>query len=135
LPLHDRFKNNYLSKKTSLRMHIESVTIKNFRCFGEEPTKITLVPDVTILIGANGAGKSAFVEALRRLFGLSREERTLTRNDVHFGPGETPEVVGQREVFIDVVFAFPELTVATPAALQTVPEVFKVMTAAGPGQR
>jgi putative ATP-dependent endonuclease of OLD family len=69
-------------------MHIESVTIENFRCFGPEPTVVTLGPDITALIGVNGAGKTAFIEALRRLFGVTREERTLTRADVHFGRDE-----------------------------------------------
>lgn len=116
-------------------MHIESVTITNFRCFGPEPTSVSLGPDVTALIGTNGAGKSAFIEALRRLFGVTREERTLTRADVHFGPGERPEDIKDREIVIDVVFAFPELTRRrAQAAARTVPEVFRVMTAAGPGK-
>ena len=63
-------------------MHIESVSLTNFRCFGPESTVITLCPDVTALVGANGAGKSAFIEALRRVFGPTRDERTLTRADV-----------------------------------------------------
>ena len=115
-------------------MHIESVTLTNFRCFGPEPTVITLGPDVTALIGANGAGKTAFIEALRRVFGLTREERNLTRADVHFGPRERPEDVDERQVVIDVVFALPELADANPDAVRTVPEVFRVMTAAGPGE-
>jgi putative ATP-dependent endonuclease of the OLD family len=60
-------------------MHVESVTLQNFRCFGNGPTVVRLGPDITALIGANGAGKTAFIEALRRLFGVTREERTLTR--------------------------------------------------------
>src|SRR4051812_41226262 len=116
-------------------MHIESVTLRNFRCFGENPTAVTLGQDLTALIGANGAGKSAFIEALRRLFGITREERTLSRTDVHFGPSEKPDTVESREVVIDVVLAFPELaaTEVTAEAVQTVPEVFRVMTAGSPG--
>jgi len=115
-------------------MFIESVTLQNFRCFGPDPTTVTLGADITALIGANGAGKTAFIEALRRLFGLSREERTLTRADVHFGPDETPDTVASRELVIDVVFAFPELRAAGIDAAMTVPEVFRVMTASGPGE-
>ncbi|WP_316167513.1 MULTISPECIES: ATP-dependent nuclease [unclassified Bradyrhizobium] len=115
-------------------MHIESVTLQNFRCFGTEPTTVTLGEDLTALIGANGSGKSAFIEALRRLFGVTREERTLSRADVHFGPDEKPETVDSREVVIDVVFAFHELTGGDAAAASAVPDVFRVMTAAGPGE-
>src|SRR6266478_6625034 len=116
-------------------MHIESVTLKNFRCCGPHPITVTLGPDITALIGVNGAGKTAFIEALRRLFGLTREERTLTRADVHFGPDERAEEVDQREIVIDVVFAFPELAGNDPAAMRTVPEVFRVMTASAPGEQ
>ncbi|MBN8992420.1 MAG: AAA family ATPase [Rhizobiales bacterium] len=116
-------------------MHIESVTLQNFRCFGANPTTVTLGQDLTALIGANGAGKSAFIEALRRLFGVTREERTLSRADVHFGPNEKPDTVESREVVIDVVLALPELAdaEADAEAVQTVPEVFRVMTAGSPG--
>jgi putative ATP-dependent endonuclease of the OLD family len=115
-------------------MHIESVTLENFRCFGAEPTTVTLGADVTALIGANGAGKSAFIAALRRLFGLTRDERTLTRADVNFGPKESPDTVAERQIVIEVVFAFPELAEEDPDAARTVPEVFRIMTAAGPGE-
>ena len=115
-------------------MHIESVALANFRCFGSEPTTVRLGPDITALIGVNGAGKTAFIEALRRLFGATREERTLTRADVHFGPDETLDDIDQREIVIDVVFAFPELAGDDAAATRTVPEVFRVMTAAAPGE-
>jgi putative ATP-dependent endonuclease of the OLD family len=114
-------------------MHIESVTLRNFRCFGADPTTVTLGADLTALIGANGAGKSAFIEALRRLFGVTRDEKTLSRADVHFGPDEKPDAVDSREVVIDLVFAFPELADADAEAVKTVPEVFRVMTAAAPG--
>lgn len=90
-------------------MYIESITLQNFRCFGRTPTRITFVPDVTVLIGTNGTGKSALIEALRRLFGITREERTLTQADIHFGPDEVPEEVVERQVVIDVVFSFPEI--------------------------
>lgn len=115
-------------------MHIESVTLQNFRCFGPTPVEVTLGRDLTALIGANGAGKSAFIEALRRVFGVTRDERTLSRADVHFGPNEKAEEVDSREIIIDVVFAFPELAAGGPEALNTIPDVFRVMTAAGPGQ-
>ena len=115
-------------------MHIESVTLQNFRCFGAEPTTVTLGADMTALIGANGAGKSAFIEALRRLFGLTRDERTLARADVHFGPKESPDTVVERQIVIDVVFAFPELVGEDPDAARTVPEVFRIMTASGLGE-
>ena len=109
-------------------MHIESVTLQNFRCF--KNVTITLGPEVTVLIGANGAGKSAFIEALRRLFGVTTAERRMTRADVYFGHGETPESVQQREVVIDVVLAFPELREGDDdAARSTVPRFLSELAA------
>ena len=115
-------------------MHIEKITLQNFRSFGPEPETVRLGPDITALIGSNGTGKSALLEALRRLFGVTREERTLTRADVHFGPDETPDEVDEREIVIDVVFAFPELEEDDEAAGKTVPDVFGVMTASKAGE-
>jgi putative ATP-dependent endonuclease of OLD family len=113
-------------------MHIEYVKLKNFRCFGDKAVRVRLGPDITALIGGNGAGKSAFIEALRRVFGVEHSERTLRMADVHFGPKETPELVESREVVIDVVFAFPEL--ANPKNPgRSVPMVFPSMTGAKPG--
>ncbi len=58
-------------------MKLRSVTLSNFRCFGADPTTVEL-SDLTALVGANGCGKSAVLQALARLFGLSAAERTLT---------------------------------------------------------
>jgi len=88
-----------------------------------------LESDITALIGANGAGKSAFIEALRRMFGVTREERTMKQADVHFAPNERPDQVSERKVVIDVVFAFPELRDDAQDAVNTVPAVFRYMTA------
>ncbi len=45
-------------------MYIQTVTLKGFQCFGETPTKIGLTKSITTLIGANGSGKSTFLNAL-----------------------------------------------------------------------
>lgn len=43
-------------------MHIQKVTIKNFRCF--EHLEVNLDPDINIFVGNNGSGKSALLDAL-----------------------------------------------------------------------
>ena len=43
-------------------MHIQQVTIKNFRCF--EDLTVKLNPDVNIFVGNNGSGKSAVLDAI-----------------------------------------------------------------------
>jgi predicted ATP-binding protein involved in virulence len=43
-------------------MHIQQITIKNFRCF--ENLTVKLNPDVNIFVGNNGSGKSAVLDAI-----------------------------------------------------------------------
>lgn len=118
-------------------MHIYSVTISNFRCFGPNPETVLLGPDVNALIGANGSGKSAFLAALRKLFGATQEDRTFKRSDFHVEPGDHSAPPTRKEAVIEVVFAFPELEGDEPevkaAAERTVPAAFRHMTISGVG--
>ena len=43
-------------------MHIQKVTIENFRCF--ENLEVNLDPDINIFVGNNGSGKSALLDAI-----------------------------------------------------------------------
>lgn len=150
-------------------MFIESLRLRNFRCFGDVPTVLTFEPGLTVIVGANGAGKTAIIAALQKLFGSRADERRLTREDLHFGAGEEPGVpeapasesaidvaellgipeapsiteeaaqpdqpllVQTRDLEIEVVVAFPEIQAAGVQA-DAVPEVFKAMSVAGPGE-
>lgn len=87
-------------------MYIESLRLKNFRCFGEMPTLINMNPGVTGFVGDNGAGKSSALEALKRLFSPIASEQKLRKPDVHFGVAEDSQSVDEREIVIDVVFGF-----------------------------
>ncbi len=98
-------------------MLLKKLLIKNFQCFGEEPISIRFDEDVTCLIGNNGSGKSAVLTALRRLFGSSREERTVVKSDFHIRPGETDEDICGKQLCIDVTFEFSELEAADNISL------------------
>ncbi|MEQ8963968.1 MAG: AAA family ATPase, partial [Coleofasciculus sp. C2-GNP5-27] len=89
-------------------MHIESLSLRNFKCFGDTATRIPVTSGVTGFVGDNGAGKSSALEALKRLFSLVSSERLLRKSDVHFGFGEDSKSVSKREIVIDVVFGFAE---------------------------
>ena len=89
-------------------MRIERVTLTNFRCFGSDPVSIELSPDITAFIGANGSGKTAVLQALSRLFGVTNEQRRVRRQDFHVPQHEDISPTG-RTFSVEVLLDFPEL--------------------------
>jgi putative ATP-dependent endonuclease of OLD family len=132
-----------LDRRTDARLgrgvdvHIESMTLTNFQCFGPEPVTIALDPALTVLVGANGTGKSAAFEALARLFGITQEERRVHPGDFHV-PLDEAATPARRELSIDVVIAFPELAAdddePCDASMNAVPEFFRHMAANTDGE-
>lgn len=140
-------------------MIIESLRIRNFRCFGDAPVIIDFEGNLTAFVGGNGSGKTTVIAAIQKLFGTRAEDRRLVREDVHFGPDEAPGVgasgsdaesvapegataaseppqlspISSRQVEIEVVLALPELADPT-ANLDHIPDVFKAMSVADVGQ-
>jgi putative ATP-dependent endonuclease of the OLD family len=114
-----------------------------FRCFGSSdpttddlstphPVKVELDPEITALIGRNGSGKSALLEALQRLFGETREERAVRPEDFFVPPGEMIDSVPKRQMSIEVLLSFPELEAGEKGSEQTVPASFRHMIVDGP---
>lgn len=62
-------------------MHIEKISLRNFRCFGDTPVSIPIDAGITAFIGNNGAGKSSALEALKRLFSPTRSDRRIRKAD------------------------------------------------------
>ena len=125
-------------------MYITTIKLWNFRGFasrnredetlvGPLPIEVGLDPETTVVIGRNGTGKSAFLHALLRLFGETREERTVQASDFFVAPGERLESQAKRTLFIEAVIEFPELAANDAAAKKTVPSAFKhmIVTQAG----
>ncbi len=88
-------------------MKLETIRLSGFQSFGQEPTELGL-EDITYLIGPNGSGKTAVLQALCRLFAFDPSLRRIQRSDfhVHF---EEEEVPPERELWIEADFLFPEL--------------------------
>jgi putative ATP-dependent endonuclease of OLD family len=108
-------------------MFVERITLTNFRCFGPNPTTIELTPGLTAFIGANGAGKTAVMQALQRLFGITGDQRRLRRQDFHV-PIMEDVAPQQRQFELEAILSFPELDeVETNAG--AVPEFFQQMAA------
>src|SRR4051794_7917157 len=113
-------------------MHVERLTLTNFRCFGAVPVEIDLDGTLTALIGANASGKTAALVGMLRLFGVSQELRRVRVEDFHVPATEDPDNrPSERALAVDVVFAFPELKAEGTEAADTdaVPEFFQQMCA------
>ncbi|BCB72819.1 chromosome segregation protein SMC [Vreelandella aquamarina] len=88
-------------------MKLQSIRLFSFQSFGPEPTELTL-NDITYLIGPNGSGKTAALQALCRLFAFDPSLRRIRRSDFHV-PYDEEEVPEERQLWIEADFIFPEL--------------------------
>ncbi len=88
-------------------MKLHTLRLSNFQSFGEIPTVISL-EYITYLIGPNGSGKTAVLQALCRLFAFDPSLRRILRSDFHVPCGET-EAPNERKLWIEADFLFPEL--------------------------
>ena len=113
-------------------MYVESATLVGFRCFGPLPTRVALTPGLTAIVGGNASGKTALVHGLRRLFGITRSERTIELADFHVSRGAAETIVKTRSLSIDVRIELPELLKGTATA-KTVAPIFRHMRIARTG--
>lgn len=90
-------------------MKLETIRLSGFQSFGLEPTELGL-EDITYLIGPNGSGKTAALQALCRLFAFDPTLRRLQRSDFHV-PFDEVEVPSERQLWIEADFYFPNLQV------------------------
>lgn len=81
--------------------------ISNFQSFGPKAVEFDF-DDITYLIGPNGSGKTAALQALCRLFAFDPAMRRVRRSDFHVAHDEA-EVPDQRTLWIEADFHFPEL--------------------------
>ena len=102
-------------------MRIETITISGFRSFGTNPVAIELAGDLTAVIGPNASGKTALLQALGKLFGVTRAQRTIQRSDFHLPPGVDPSDRTPRSLYIDVLIVFPELAKGSATAATIAP--------------
>ncbi len=125
-------------------MHIELMKLWNFRSFassnsdlepflGPQSIDFTLEPETSVFIGRNGAGKSALIHALLRLFGETRDERSVQPSDFFVPPNERLETYPLRQLYIEAVLRFPELAAEGGDAEKTVPPAFRHMVVESEG--
>ncbi|MEY4754874.1 MAG: hypothetical protein RJA44_2549, partial [Pseudomonadota bacterium] len=85
-------------------MKLTRLRISNFQSFGPEPTAMGF-ESITYLLGPNGTGKTAVLQALVRLFGIEPALRRIQLSDFHLAPGEIGGV-GPLELWIEAQFEF-----------------------------
>ncbi len=88
-------------------MKLHTLRLSNFQSFGPEPTELSL-EDITYLIGPNGSGKTAALQALCRMFAFDPSLRRIQRSDFHV-PCDEEHVPEERTLWIEADFVFPEV--------------------------
>ncbi|KPA12543.1 chromosome segregation protein SMC [Candidatus Magnetomorum sp. HK-1] len=104
-------------------MKLSNIRVSNFISFGEEPTNFSF-EYITFLIGSNGTGKTAVLQALCRLFSFNPSLRRIKKSDFHVPQDET-EPPEERELWIEADFIFNELADGEDSA--TIPPHFAHM--------
>lgn len=64
-------------------MRISKIIIKGFRCFGYDGVIFESLEDLNVFVGHNSSGKTAALEALVKLFGRTKNEREIRKNDFY----------------------------------------------------
>lgn len=108
-------------------MKIDSITIKGFRCFGSTSTTIEFSDEITAFVGANGSGKTALLEAILRVFGITTKQRTVVRTDFYVSSDILDNNPSCRELYIDVRLTFSEVLDNNTPKDPAIPSCFRYM--------
>ena len=73
---------------------MNSVTLENFRCFGEKQT-VRLAP-LTLLVGENSTGKTSFLALIRALWDMAYDSRTPDFREEPWDLGSFDEIAHHR---------------------------------------
>lgn len=105
-------------------MNLASLRLTNFQCFGPETEEISFEDSTTMIIGPNGSGKTAILQALSRMFDANPGRRRVKTDDFHVGINEVvpPD---ERSFTIEADFVLPEA--GTESSANAVPPCFNHM--------
>jgi energy-coupling factor transporter ATP-binding protein EcfA2 len=106
-------------------MKLATLRITNFQCFGPTPQTVTFDPSTTMVIGPNGSGKTAILQALSRMFDGNPSRRRLRREDFHV-PLNEKIVPKERKLTIETDFLLPEAAASSPES-NAIPPCFNHM--------
>ena len=74
---------------------MDSITIQNYRCFGEEQTA-RLAP-LTLLVGPNSAGKTSFLALIRALWDVAFEDKVPNFREQPYDLGSFLDIVHRQD--------------------------------------
>jgi len=89
-------------------MYISKIIIKGFRAYDSEGISIDLKNKLNAFIGLNSTGKTAALEALTKVFGITKSERDLQRQDFHIAHEEDGDSIDKRFLSIEVKMNFDD---------------------------
>lgn len=105
-------------------MKLSKLRLTNFQCFGPDTQEITFENSTTMVIGPNGSGKTAILQALSRMFDSNPSRRRVRTDDFHVGI-EEEEAPEERSFTIEADFLLPEAADDNDA--KTIPPCFNHM--------
>ena len=112
-------------EKYKVTMILKKMRLSNFQSFGEETTEIQL-DKITYLIGPNGSGKTAVLQALCKMFSVDPSIRRLKKSDFHVSHDES-ETPDERKLWIEADFELPEAADSSDHTSTTIPPMFNHM--------
>jgi len=87
-------------------MYISKITIKGFRAFDIDGVSISLKNKLNAFIGLNSTGKTAALEALTKVFGITKAERDILQQDFHVSHDEEIDLIEEKSLSIEVKMNF-----------------------------
>lgn len=108
-------------------MHISKIKIRGFRSFDSKGASIEIDRKLNAFIGLNSSGKTAALEALRKLFGITNAERNINKQDFHVAYEEKGEIQ-ERSLSIEVRLDFDE------SETDAIPHFFSAMVVDAEGE-
>ena len=88
-------------------MRVSKINIHGFRGFNSKGVSISVDKRLNAFIGLNSSGKTAALEALRKLFGITNAERNINKQDFHV-TCEDDDKVRERKLSIEARLEFDE---------------------------
>ena len=87
-------------------MYISKITIKGFRAFDTDGVSISLKNKLNAFIGLNSTGKTAALEALTKVFGVTKKERNIFKQDFYVANNEDTYSIEEKKLSIELIMNF-----------------------------